>query len=109
MRRLWWLAPLAPCLLLLISFGCSKAPDPWADEPGSPRVVVSVPPLYSFVRAVAGDRAAIKCLCTSKGPHDYQTDYRDSRLMDSADVVFEVGLQLDEHFTEALHRMANRK
>src|SRR5690349_3267839 len=105
MRWLWWLAPLAACSLLLLPLACSKAPDPWAGEVVEKRVVVTVPPLYSFVRGVAGDRAAIKCLCTTTGPHDYQTDFRDSRLMDTADVVFAVGLQLDDVFAESLHRM----
>jgi ABC-type Zn uptake system ZnuABC Zn-binding protein ZnuA len=107
MKRLWWLALLAPCLLL-VPFACSEQPDPWKDEPGHPRVVVTIAPLSSFVRGVAGDRAAIKCLCTTTGPHHYETNYSDARLMDKADAVFYVGLQLDETFTKPMHRLSRR-
>src|SRR5438093_4161481 len=108
MKRLWWLAAPALCLLL-IPLACTRMDSPWKNEPGSPRVVVTIPPLYSFVRGVAGDRAAVKCLCTATGPHEYQADFRDSRVMDEADLVLAVGLELDEGFTRSLHRMANRK
>src|SRR3954454_168134 len=106
MKRLWWLALLAPCLLL-VPFACSKQPEPW-DEPGEPRVVVTIAPLYSFVRGVAGDRAAIKCLCTTTGPHHYETNYGDSRFMDTPHAVFYVGLELDEKYTRSMHRMSRR-
>lgn len=109
LKWLWCLPPLALSLLLLVQFGCSREADPWKGEPAKPRVVVTIPPLYSFVRAVAGDRAGIKPLCTSTGPHDYQTDYRDSHVMKGAHVVFAVGLELDEKFAESLHRMSARK
>src|SRR3954471_21711027 len=95
LNRLWWLALFSPCLLLTLAPGCARMEDPWENEPGSPRVVVTLAPLYSFVRGVGGDRVAVKCLCTSTGPHDYTADFRDSHVMKQADVVFAVGLELD--------------
>jgi ABC-type Zn uptake system ZnuABC Zn-binding protein ZnuA len=111
MKRLSWLALSAPCLLLLFTPGCTRMREVWDDVPGSPRVVVTIAPLYSFVRAVGGDRVAIKCLCTNKGPHDYEANFQESRCMKKADVVFAVGLELDDGsrgFAETLHRMSGR-
>jgi ABC-type Zn uptake system ZnuABC Zn-binding protein ZnuA len=110
MRRLLWLAPVAGCLLLLGFLGCSRPEDPWASVPGGPpRVVVTIAPLASFVRGVAGDRAAVICLCTTLGPHEYRADFRDARAMKKADVIFAVGLELDDvRCADALHRMSNR-
>src|SRR4051812_16984069 len=96
-NRLLWLAGQTGCLLvgfLFLVSGCSKPDDPWGK--GSPRVVVTIAPLASFVHAVAGDRGEVKCLCTTTGPHDYRADFRDARVMKNADVVFAIGLQLDD-------------
>ena len=93
----------------LLSVGCTSAPNPWKEVPGSPRIVVTIPPLYSFVRAVAGKEAAIQCLCTTTGPHHYETDHREARLLDGADVFFAVGLSLDDKFADALHTMSRKR
>lgn len=88
--------------------GCGKATDPWEEEPGSPRVVVTIAPLYSLVRGVAGDRAAIKCLCTSTGPHHYQLDTRDARVLTRADLFLAIGLRLDDSFADGMRSVARR-
>src|SRR5262249_1947547 len=101
---------LAVCAAGTVVFfpGCSSAPDPWAGMGGPPRVVVTIAPLYSLVKAVGGDRAAVKCLCTTTGPHHFQADARDAYLFKKADVFFAVGLQLDDNFADQLHAMARR-
>lgn len=106
--RLFWLAPVTgAAFCLLFAYGCTPAPKVWGD--GSPRIVVTIPPLASFAHAVAGDRAEVKCICTARGPHDFVPDFRDSRVMKEADVVFAVGLQLDDsRCADALHRMSGR-
>src|SRR5690242_14198768 len=88
----WFLWPglgLAVVLAgLLWMVGCTTAPDPWASVPGednAPHIVVTIPPLYSLTRSVAGDRAKIFCLCTTTGPHHFESDYRDARLLLRAD------------------------
>jgi zinc transport system substrate-binding protein len=105
-RPLWrWLLGPALAILLacaLMTAGCAKAIDPWEGVPGTPRIVVTIPPLYSFTRAVAGDEAAIQCLCTTTGPHHYEKSFRDARLLDEADVFFAIGLELDENFSNPL-------
>jgi ABC-type Zn uptake system ZnuABC Zn-binding protein ZnuA len=85
--------------------GCSQAVDPWAEEEGHKRIVVTIAPLHSFVRAVAGDRVAVKCLCTTTGPHHYQIDTHDARVLKKADLLLAVGLQLD-NFADVLRAQA---
>jgi zinc transport system substrate-binding protein len=91
----------AVCLVLL---GCSVGRSPWEETPGSPRVVVTIAPLYSFVKAVGGDRVAVRCLCTTTGPHHYEADASDVRMVASANVLFAVGLGLDETFADKLYK-----
>jgi zinc transport system substrate-binding protein len=88
--------------------GCGSASDPWKDDPGSPRIVVTIAPLVSLVRGVAGDDPAIKCLCTTTGPHHYQTDTRDARVLMTADLFLAVGLRLDDSFADAMRAQARR-
>jgi ABC-type Zn uptake system ZnuABC Zn-binding protein ZnuA len=76
--------------------------DPWKDHPNPPRVVVTIPPLYSFVRAVGGDRAGVKCLCTNRGPHGFQYDIKDTTLLKNADLFLAVGLTLDDTFADRM-------
>jgi ABC-type Zn uptake system ZnuABC Zn-binding protein ZnuA len=94
--------------LVVAVVSCSSQPDPWKDVAGSPRIVVTTAPLYSFTRAVAGKRAAIQCLCTTTGPHHYETDHRDAVLLQSANLFLAVGLQLDDRFSDAMMRMSHR-
>src|SRR5689334_6200323 len=95
---------LLPVLALVLGSlsGCGLAKDPWAGERASPKVVVTIAPLQSFVKGVMGKQGAVRCLCTTTGPHHYHPDSRDARLLEKADVVFGIGLQLDDTFTEAL-------
>jgi zinc transport system substrate-binding protein len=110
MRRSLFLSAAAVGLLGLALglLGCGRAVDPWQNVPGSPRVVVTIAPLYSLARGVAGDRAAIQCLCTTTGPHHYQLDTRDARILTKADLFLAVGLQLDDSFTESMRSVARR-
>jgi zinc transport system substrate-binding protein len=89
--------------------GCSRYKDPWEGDLASPKVVVTIPPLASFARAVLGKHGAVKCMCTTTGPHHYESDSRDARLLQKASIVFAVGLKLDDHFTDAVVALARRK
>jgi ABC-type Zn uptake system ZnuABC Zn-binding protein ZnuA len=81
--------------------GCSRAPDVWEGKGGPPRVVVSFPPLYSFVKSVAGDRnVGVICLCTTTGPHHYVYTSKDAMTLKRADLFFANGLNLDDAFTD---------
>jgi ABC-type Zn uptake system ZnuABC Zn-binding protein ZnuA len=76
----------------------------------SPRVVVTFPPLYSFVKGVGGDHVTVRCLCTTTGPHHYEVSAQDHQLVRDADLLFALGLTLDEKFADALAKdgRANR-
>jgi ABC-type Zn uptake system ZnuABC Zn-binding protein ZnuA len=65
-------------------------------------VVVTIAPLASFVRAVGGDRVAVKCLCTTSGPHHFEALPADQRMVSRSDLFFAVGLTLDEAFANPL-------
>ena len=82
--------------------GCSSQPDPWEKQPGPPRVVVSIPPLYSFVKQVGGDKVGVLCLCTQTGPHHYQANAHDSLALRQADLLLGIGLGLDEKFLDKI-------
>jgi len=89
--------------------GCDSGSDPWEGHEGATRVVVTIAPLQSFVQAVGGDRVAVRCLCTTNGPHNYRPDTRDARVLGKADLLLAIGLTLDESFAEPMLRMARRK
>jgi ABC-type Zn uptake system ZnuABC Zn-binding protein ZnuA len=106
-RRVW------PALVVITAaswgvVGCGTATDHWLDEPGSPRIVVTIAPLASLVRGVAGDGPAVRCLCTTTGPHHYTLDTRDARLLQKADLFLAVGLRLDDNFADAMRAQARR-
>ncbi|MHB1424375.1 MAG: metal ABC transporter substrate-binding protein [Gemmataceae bacterium] len=81
---------------------CTRSTPVWSTRGGPPRVVVTVPALYDFVRNVGGDRVGIICLCTAQGPHHYQYNAEDAILLRDADLFFAVGLTLDEKFADPI-------
>ena len=96
-------------ILLGLSAGCSKAPDPWKDVPGGPtKVLVTIPPLYCFAKNVAGEDAAVLCLLGSKGPHGYEPLPADSYKAKKADVFFAIGLGLDEFTGRIVNSSGNK-
>ena len=54
------LALVAMAVFSLFFSGCSRIEDPWKGVQGQPRVLVTFPPLYSMVRQIAGDEAAVQ-------------------------------------------------
>jgi zinc transport system substrate-binding protein len=78
--------------------GCSPAQNPW--PPGKLKVVVSFPPLDSFVKKVAGDHATVVCLAKESGVHHYDPTAHDATLLRRADFLFANGLGLDGAFLE---------
>src|SRR5262245_8340162 len=102
MNRLRLAVGATTAALLVALAGCGKMPPPWEGLPGPPRVMVTFPPLDCFVRNVAGDRAGLICLCTTKGPHDYVFSIDECMKLKRADLFFSNGLGLDDHFADRM-------
>jgi ABC-type Zn uptake system ZnuABC Zn-binding protein ZnuA len=93
--------------LPLIVIGCvggrpEKANDPWQGSEGKTKVVVSFAPLYCLATNVAGDDAVVKNVMTTTGPHDFNPTDADVRLVAKSDIMFIIGLGLDERQAEAM-------
>ncbi len=102
-RLLYPLLACAGVLLVAIGMGgCLPPPDDWAGKGGPPHVLVSFPPLYSFVKNVGGDHAGVISLCTTSGPHHFEGEAQDHRLLARADLLFANGLLLDDKFIDPL-------
>lgn len=93
-------------LLGTLLVGCSRLSDPWGSTP-EPRVVVTIPPLYSLVGAVAGEHGGTRCLCLAEGPHQYTFNVRDTNQMRRANLFFAIGLQLERSFADPLQEQSN--
>ena len=89
-----------PVAVLAAVVGCSPAADPWPS--GKLKVVVSFPPLNSFVKKVAGDHATVVCLAKENGVHHYEPTADDAALLHRADFLFANGLALDDKFLERI-------
>ena len=97
-------------LTFLLAAGCSEAVNPWSDaKPGQLKVLTSFPPLYCFTANVAGEHAAVKCVLTSTGPHDYSATHVDSLKVARADLFVVNGLELDDFALELITLSGNRK
>jgi ABC-type Zn uptake system ZnuABC Zn-binding protein ZnuA len=99
--RKWW---VAGCLLvgaLLGLAGCGQIGPAWK---GSPKILVSFAPLYSFATNVAGEYGSVLCLCKDVGPHNYEYNIRDTVLLKKADLFLANGLSLDDGFCDKLNR-----
>ncbi|MCS6865404.1 MAG: metal ABC transporter substrate-binding protein [Gemmataceae bacterium] len=84
--------------------GCDRnhaETEHWPNKPG-PKVVVSFAPLYCFAVNVAGDDAHVKNVMTTTGPHDFNPTEQDARLLSQADIMFVIGLGLDEHIAQKM-------
>jgi ABC-type Zn uptake system ZnuABC Zn-binding protein ZnuA len=99
----------ALALLALGVSGCGMMGDPWGDTGDKVRVIVTIPPLASFVYAVGGERVAVKCLCTTVGPHQFDTNTSDLAAFRTAKLFLGVGLTLDDKFSRDLYARARRK
>jgi ABC-type Zn uptake system ZnuABC Zn-binding protein ZnuA len=100
---------LGAAALPLALVGCGKPPaegtgTPWPADRTGPKVVVSFAPLYCFAASVAGDDAAVKTVMTTTGPHDFNPTDADVRLVGTADILFIVGLGLDERQAELMKK-----
>jgi ABC-type Zn uptake system ZnuABC Zn-binding protein ZnuA len=87
--------------------GCGSDADVWKGQPDKPRVVVTFPPLYSFVKKVGGDRVGVYSLCKETGPHNYEYNQRDAMAVRKAHLFLALGLTLDDKDKFAPRIVAN--
>lgn len=101
---------LSACLVLVLGLsGCGSHGDPWKHaKPGQKRVLAVTPALYCFASNVAGDRAAVLCLLSNKGPHDYDPTPADAYMARKADLFLANGLELDEFVTRIASISGNK-
>jgi len=106
-----WIYVVTLVVAVVALRGCTKAPPVWDKVPGGPtKVLVTIPPLYSFAKNVAGDDAAVLGLLTTQGPHDAEPNRMDTVKAGKANLFISVGLDLDELFvTQTLKNSGNEK
>lgn len=92
--RMLTTAALGVTTLLILLPGCSSIEDPWPQKPG-PKVLTSFAPYYCFALNVAGDDAAVRCVMSETGPHQFDPTPRHAIAMRRADLFFINGLDLD--------------
>jgi ABC-type Zn uptake system ZnuABC Zn-binding protein ZnuA len=105
-RKLFLVLPLLAVVSALWFVGCARVTDPWQDEAGPPRVVVTIAPLYSFVKAVGEKRVGVKWVCQNKGPHDFEFDIADTQVLNRANRFFSIGLGLDP-FADKMEKISH--
>jgi zinc transport system substrate-binding protein len=85
-------------LILMSAAGCpsTKIEDAWPDKPGA-KVLTSFAPVDSLVLNVVGDNGAVIPIQTGQGPHEhFDPPQKLLKLGNKADVMFIIGLDLDE-------------
>ena len=93
MRRWFW--------ILLVGLACVF--PSWSQEARRLQVLTTLPPLYSWVASVVGDRAdVVNLLPPNVGPHDYQFRPKDLRKIQKADLILLNGLELESWFARAI-------
>jgi ABC-type Zn uptake system ZnuABC Zn-binding protein ZnuA len=92
------LVAVLACMLGLA--GCSSPGPTWSDK--RPRILVTIPPLASFARNVAGEYGEVRCLCTTRGPHSTEYSVQDALQLREADLFLAVGLGLDDKFADKM-------
>jgi ABC-type Zn uptake system ZnuABC Zn-binding protein ZnuA len=101
-RRVILFALLGFLPVSLATVGCgSSKPPVWPDRPG-PKVAVSFPPYYSLAANVAGDDAVVKTVMSDVGPHHFNGTDQEARILQSANLLFINGLNLDNTKIERL-------
>ncbi len=105
MTRRTLLAVFATALVAaVIGFGCHRTDSSngdWPNKPG-PKVVVTFAPLHSFATSVMGEHGTVKTILAHTGPHDYQPNADDAKLIDGADLFFQNGLGLEGNLVKTI-------
>ena len=96
-------------LLFVGLVGCErKSKQIWSEKPEL-KVMTSFAPIYCFALNVAGDDAQVKCLLTSKGPHDHgEPTELHLKQAEAADLLLLNGLNIDDSFGQKIKGASTR-
>jgi len=92
---------LLTLMVVAVSVSGCQSESVWPDRAG-PKVVVSFAPLYSFASTVAGDDAVVQTLMSTQGPHHFDPNPNQARLLYGADLFFVSGLGLEERTAQRM-------
>lgn len=97
-----------PFLLILLFVGCGPKEEP-ASEGGKLKVVSTIGMIADVVKEVGGDEVeSIGLMGPGIDPHLYRATAGDVEKLDSADVIFYGGLELEGRMTDIFVKMASR-
>jgi len=87
--------------------GCATAPPKTSKQL---RIVTTIGVLADWARQVGGERVEVTSLLTgNESPHTYETKPQDAVLLARADVLFRVGLGLEEWLDPVVENAANKR
>jgi zinc transport system substrate-binding protein len=93
---------------MILFFSSCQAPAGKGKAPSSPgsgklKVVATFLPVYDLAVSVGGGTAEVTCLLPpGASPHTYESTPEDSRRLEEADVIFKLGLGLDDWIDRAV-------
>lgn len=94
------LTALAPVLVILVSFSCTK-PEPRSED--KLKILTTIAPLYCFTINVTGDAARVENLLPSGvGPHEYSLSPAAAKKIAESRVVIINGVSLEKWLDKAL-------
>jgi ABC-type Zn uptake system ZnuABC Zn-binding protein ZnuA len=98
---------VVPAAVTLLLFACGTAPQ---KSGGRVRVVATIGVLADWAREVGGDRVEAASLLTgSESPHTYEARPQDAEKLARADILFRVGLGLEEWLDPVVQNAGNAR
>ncbi len=96
-------------IIIMSELSCRNDSDKKQKDPNKKTILVSFAPLYSLGAAIAGDDAVVECLLSDSGPHEHGDSITEEMIETArgADIIFSLGLGLDEAFFNKLKAPAN--
>jgi ABC-type Zn uptake system ZnuABC Zn-binding protein ZnuA len=92
---------------LFLLAGCAVAPQ---KSTGRLRVVTTIGVLADWARQVGGDRVEVTSLLSgNESPHTYEAKPQDAAALARADILFRVGLGLEEWLGPVVENAANKR
>lgn len=98
---------LAAAAGIALLVACAVAPQRPA---GRLRIVTTIGVLADWARQVGGDRVEVTCLLSgTESPHTYEAKPQDAAALARADILFRVGLGLEEWLGPVVENAANKR